>query len=151
MAKRARYPSDLTDAQFARIEPLLPKRRCGGVNGGRPARPWREIVNAILYINRSGAGWRHMPHDLVKWQTAYHYFNLWTKDGTWKAVHEALRAQVRKAHGRKVSPSAAIIDSQSVKSTQKKGACADTTPARRSRESSAICSSTRSASSCRRG
>lgn len=142
MPSRARYDTDLTDAQFALIEPLLPQRKAGGAKGGRPPLAWREILNAILYIVRTGAAWRHMPHDLVNWHSAYHYFRLWSRDGRWQAIHEALRARVRESEARNESPSAAIVDSQSSKTTLKGGIHAATTRERRSKAPSATCSST---------
>lgn len=143
MPSRARYDTDLTDAQFALIEPLLPQRKAGGAKGGRPPLAWREILNAILYIVRTGAAWRHMPHDLVNWHSAYHYFRLWSRDGRWQTIHEALRARVRESEeARNESPSAAIVDSQSSKTTLKGGIHAATTRERRSKAPSATCSST---------
>lgn len=147
MPSRRRYDTDLTDAQFALIEPLLPPRKSGTPRGGRPPLPWREILNSILYITRTGSAWRHMPHDLVHWKTAYNYFLLWSKDGRWQSIHDALRRRVRAAQGREASPSAAIIDSQSTKTTAKGAKIAATTRERRSRAPSATSSSTPSASS----
>ena len=89
----------------------------------------REVVNAILYVLRNGIVWRALPHDFPPWKTAYHYFRAWRADGTWAAIHDALRERVRVADGREVSPSAAILDSQSVKTTEK-GGLAATTPRR---------------------
>ena len=126
MAK-ARYPTDLTDRQWRRLAPLLPPPKAAG----RPrAVDRRELVDAILYVLRNGITWRALPHDFPPWRTVYHYFRLWRLDGTWDRIHEALRDQVRAAAGREPSPSAAIIDSQSVKTTGKGGLGA-TTPARR--------------------
>lgn len=142
MPFRRRYDTDLTDDQFALVEPLLPPRKAGGAKGGRPPLPWREILNAILYVVRTGAAWRHMPHDLVNWHSAYHYFRLWSRDGRWKAIHGALRTRVREAEGHDESPSAAIIDSQSSKTTLKGGIHAATTRERKSKAPSATCSST---------
>jgi putative transposase len=118
MTTRQRYPSDVTDAQWTLIEPLVPKPK----PGGRPASvARRELINAILYVVRGGIEWRALPHDYPHWKTVYHYFRLWRDDGTWARIHDALRDEVRLAAGREVSPSAAIIDAQSVKTTEAGG------------------------------
>ena len=115
---RTAYPTDLTDAQWKRAEALIPPPK----QGGRPrTMEMREIFNAILYVVRGGIAWRLMPHDFPGWSTAYHYFRSFRKDGTWQNIHDALRNEVRKEAGRESSPSAAVIDSQSVKTTEKKG------------------------------
>ena len=136
MAIRQAYPSDVSDAQWAILEPLLGGARVG--RGRRPTVERREIVNAILYVLRTGCQWRHLPHDLPNWNTVYWYFARWTGDGTWERVNDELRRRVRVQAGRQPEPSAAIMDSQSVKTTEKGGTAA-TTPARKSKAESAIC------------
>lgn len=124
MPRRA-YPSDLTDAEWAILEPLIPPPK----PGGRPAKhPRREIVNAIRYVLRSGESWRLIPHDLPPWQTVYHYFRVWRIDGTWERANDALRRRVRQRAGRSAEPSAAILDSQSTRTTEKGGHVATTGP-----------------------
>ena len=134
---RLSYPTDLTDAEWAILEPLVPPPK----SGGRPARERREILDAIGYVVRTGCAWRCLPHDFPPWQTVYHYFRLWRLDGTWEWIHDTLREQARQRAGRAAQPSAGIVDSQSVKTTEK-GGIAATTAARRSTDASVICSST---------
>lgn len=133
---RRPYPTDLTDAEWSILEPLVPPPK----SGGRPARERREILDAIGYVVRSGCAWRCLPHDFPPWQTVYHYFRLWRLDGTWERIHDALREQARQTAGRAAQPSAGIVDSQSVKTTEKGGTAATTAP-RRSTDASGICSS----------
>ena len=127
MTRSHHYPSDLSDAQWAILEPLLPARK----PTGRPPR-WerRAIVNAILYVLRTGCQWRYLPQEFPHWNTVYWYFARWQEDGTWERVNDALRRRVREHAGRAPEPSAAIMDSQSVKTTEK-GETAATTPGRK--------------------
>jgi len=116
------YPSDLTDKQWKLIKPLIPPAKSNKKKGGRPRQvDMREIVDAIFYFARSGCAWRMLPHDLPDYRLVRHYFDAWKKDGTWKKMHDALRSKVRKKVGKKKQPTAAIIDSQSVKTTEKGG------------------------------
>ncbi len=125
MAKRKLYPSDLTDNEWRVLQPLVPHVK----GGGRPAdHARREVVNAILYVLRTGCQWRALPHDLPPWKTVYTYFRTWRLNGTWKRIHDALRKQVRHADGRHREASAAILDSQSVKTTEKGGRVATMQP-----------------------
>jgi transposase len=119
MSAKGRYPSDLTDGQWALVEPLLSAAK----PGGRPeAHPRREVVNAVLYLLRTGCSWRQMPTDFPPWETVYWHFARWRDDGSLDALHDKLRSAVREAEGREANPTAAIIDAQSVKG-------ADTVPA----------------------
>ena len=118
MSKRRAYPSDVTDAQWVILEPYVPQPQ----PGGRPALYLRrEIVNAILYIVRTGASWRHLPHDFPPYRLVFHYYTTWRKAGTWQTIHDALRTQVRERAGKAAQPTAAILDSQSVKTTEQGG------------------------------
>jgi transposase len=125
-----RYPSDLSNREWAQVCRVIPAPK----PGGRPAKyPRREIVNALLYITRSGCPWRMLPKDLPPWRIVYWYFMIWKKDGTLDRLMDLLRGDLRQAEGRQRQPSAAIIDSQSVKTTER----GDPTASMRGRRSTA--------------
>jgi transposase len=141
MTTRQPYPTDLTGAQWAQVSRFIP----GPKKNGRPAKyDRREIVNALLYVARTGCQWRALPHDLPPWRIVYWYFMAWKRDGTLDRLHDELRGDLRQAEGRQRQPSAAVLDSQSVKTTEK-GGLAATTPVRRSPVASGTSWSTRSA------
>jgi transposase len=138
-----RYPSDLTDAEWALIEPLIPPGKPGG---GTRRVNLREVVNGLMYVLSTGCQWRAIPKDLPPRSTVYDYFDLWTWDRTLDRIHHALYVTCREQAGRVASPTAAIIDSQSVKSAEKGGGASIRMAmmrARRSRARSATSSSTR--------
>lgn len=115
---RRRYPSDLTDAQWQVLQPLIPPAK----SGGRPRQvDRREVLNTLFYKARTGCQWDYLPHDLLPKSTVRDYFDAWQQDGTWQALLDALRPQVRKAQGRDETPRVAYIDSQSVKATEMGG------------------------------
>ncbi len=115
---RKRYDTDLTDAQWEPLADLLPAAK----PGGRPRTvDVREILNAHFYLLRAGCAWRLLPHDFPPWQTVYGYQRRWQRDGTWERLHTVLRQGLRAADGRDLEPSAAVLDSQSVKTTQRGG------------------------------
>jgi putative transposase len=111
---RKAYQTDLSDAEWSCLESHLPAPKA---NGRPRIYPLREILDAIFYVVRSGSQWRLLPHDFPPWKTVYHYFRSWRLDGTWERMHAALRKRVRVRLKRNPQPSAAIVDSQSVKTT----------------------------------
>ena len=116
MEPRKPYPPDLSDAQLSILEPFVPSARAGG----RPeAYSKREILNGIFYVVRGGVAWRMLPHDLPPHGIVYHYFRQWRLDGTWPPLHDVLRGDLRVFEGRNRQPSAASMDSQSVKMTDR--------------------------------
>ncbi|BCL12651.1 IS5 family transposase [Micromonospora sagamiensis] len=121
MAERPAYPSDLSDARWALIAPRLAAwrqaRTDAGVGGRTATHDLREIFNAILYVNRTGIAWRYLPHDLPPWQTVYGYFTAWTTDGIFTQLNYQLTGLARTKAGRAAQPSAAVIDTQSVKTS----------------------------------
>lgn len=114
VVKTQNYPTDLSDSQWAIIQPLIPPVKLGG----RPRKlEMRQVVNAILYLVVSGIQWRMLPKEYPKWQSVYYYFRCWRDDGTWQRIHDTLRAEVRRQAGRPKHPTAGCLDSQSVKCT----------------------------------
>ncbi len=143
--KGLRYPSDLSDAEWALIAPLIPPAKRGG---RRREVDVREVMNGVLYVLGTGCQWRALPKDLPPKSTVHDYLMLWDWDGTLERIHHALYLMVRELEGREASPSAGVIDSQSVKSAEKGGRASTAramTRAKRSKARSAIFSSTPSA------
>ena len=116
--KTANYPSDLTDAQWALVKPMIPKPS----NRGRPPTDRRLILDAILYVIRGGIQWRMLPEGFPPWKTVFHVFRQWVLNNTWEAIHDRLRALVRNQNAKRSRPTAAVLDSQSVKSDSHGGA-----------------------------
>lgn len=117
---RKTYKSDLTDKEWQIIKPLIPPPK----PGGHPRTvDMREVVNAIFYLLRTGCSWEMLPHDEPPYSTVYYYFRRWQKRGLWEQINQVLREQIRMKQGKSPQATAAIIDSQSVKTTEKKGKC----------------------------
>ena len=131
---RKKYTSDLTDEEWAILEPLVPPAKAGG----RP-RPTdrREVFNAIVYVLKTGCQWANLPGDFPAYSTVFDYYNAWRKAKVWSRLNDALPEKVRVAEGREATPSAAVLDSQSVKTTEKGGRGATMVPSR-SRDANAL-------------
>src|SRR6266542_3170158 len=113
--RRKPYPTDLTDAEWKKLKPHLPPPH----GRGAPRRiNLREVINAVRYLARTSCQWRMLPHDLPPWEIVYYYFSHWRDDGTWERINRELRIEVRQSVGKDPEPSAAILDSQSVKATE---------------------------------
>lgn len=117
--KREPYPTDLSDGEWEKVKPYIPKPKTK--RGRKREHSFLEILNAIFYVLRSGCAWRMLPHDFPPWKTVYHYFRLWRRNGTWERMNAALRIELRVLDGREPQPSAAVLDSQSVKTTETPG------------------------------
>jgi len=142
--KHQAYSTDLTDEQWTLLEPFFPSvARADGRNGRPRKYAYRSVLDGIFYLVRAGNAWELLPHDLPPWRTCYHYFRKWSENGLLEKIHAALREQVRTAQGREATPSAAIIDSQSVKTTEKGGSPAKTrsamTAIKKSKDANGIC------------
>ncbi len=134
---RKPYPSDMSDAEWEAFKPMLPRPK----GFGHPVEvDFREILNGIFYVQRTGCQWEMMPHDLPPYSTVYSYFRKWQRNGIWQTMHDQVRQKLRTQLGRNEHSSVAIADSQSVKTTEKRGRCTVSMVARRLKDVSAISS-----------
>ena len=134
---RKPYPSDMSDAEWEVFKPMLPRPK----GFGHPVEvDFREILNGIFYVQRTGCQWEMMPHDLPPYSTVYSYFRKWQRNGIWQTMHDQVRQKLRTQLGRTEHSSVAIADSQSVKTTEKRGRCTVSMVARRLKDVSAISS-----------
>lgn len=131
MIERKRYSTDLTNEQWFHLRILLPKAQ--GKGRRRSFQQQRELLNAMLYVNHTGCQWRELPHDFPAWQTVYGYFEDLVEGGVWEEINDILRRGVRQQAGRDPEPSVVTVDSQSVKTTEKKAIAADLMAVKRSK------------------
>jgi putative transposase len=131
MIERKVYSTDLTNEQWSHLHILLPKAQ--GKGQRRSPQQQRELLNAMFYVNHTGCQWRELPHDFPPWQTVYGYYEDLVTAGIWQEINDTLRRGIRQQAGRDPEPSVVIVDSQSVKTTEKKGIVADSMVARRSK------------------
>ena len=136
MIKRKAYSTDLTNEQWSHLRILLPKPQ--GKGRRRSPQQQRELVNGMLYVNHTGCQWRDLPHDFPAWETVYGYFEDLVEAGVWEEINAILRRGVRQVAGRDPEPSVVFVDSQSVKTTEKKGTVADMMEASRSKDANDI-------------
>ncbi len=145
--KRQTYPDDITDKEWALIEPVLKRDKSRG--GRNPKYENREVVNAIFYLIRSGCSWRHLPHEFPPWNIVYTQFTRWRDRGVFEKMHDRVKERVREFLGRNAKASGGIIDSQSIKTTEK-GAPKGMTQGKKLRGAKGILQSTRKGSCYRR-
>ena len=118
MNERKPYPTDLSDEQWVKIEPLLPKR---DTRGRKPTHPRRDMFNAVLYLNRSGCQWRMLPHDFPAWEAVYAFWKRLVERDALLAINDAIRIDIRLKEEREAEPSVVIVDSQTVQTAEKRG------------------------------